>query len=172
MPRLFFSHYIYLIFCFVFFDLNIKKKTKNEKKKRWVSTFCHTFPIHTNGNVVFRWNRKDSIRNTFHLTPKSTGSQMKIREGRNVLGWYSPIPIRRMECDGVHGNPAESIHVHRNYWSCDKPNLRLVQYKPDMPRSQSHEGKQLVSRANDLKVQLFYQAFKQNSALRQQMQYA
>ena len=97
---------------------------------------------------------------------------MKIREGRNVLGWYSPIPIRRIECDGVHGNPAESIHVHRNYWSCDKPNLRLVQYKPDMPRSQSHEGKQLVSRANDLKVQLFYQAFKQNSALRQQMQYA
>ena len=33
MPRLFFSHYIYLIFCFVFFDLNIKKKNKKWKEK-------------------------------------------------------------------------------------------------------------------------------------------
>ena len=45
------------------------------------------------------------------------------------------IPIRRMEFNGVNGSPAESIHVHRNYWSCDKPNLRQVRYKPDMPRS-------------------------------------
>ena len=36
------------------------------------------------------------------------------------------------ESDGVHGNPTESILVHRNYWSCDKPNLKQVQYKPDM----------------------------------------
>ena len=40
-----------------------------------------------------------------------------------------------VEWNGVNGNPAESIHVHRNYWSCDKPNLRQVRYKPDMPRS-------------------------------------
>lgn len=69
------------------------------------------------------------------LTPKSTGSQIKSREGRNVLRWYSPIPIRRMEFNGVNGSPAESIHVHQNYWSCDEPNLRQMRYKPDMPRS-------------------------------------
>ena len=69
------------------------------------------------------------------LARKSTGSQMKIKEGRNVVRWYPPIRICRMESDGVHGNPKESIHVRRNHWSCGKPNLRQVQYKRNMPRS-------------------------------------
>ena len=117
-----------------------KKKKRKRKDKGQISSFCHTFPIHKNGNVVFDGISRilfvtPSNKCKIRLTPKSTGSQIKSREGRNVLRWYSPIPIRRMEFNGVNGNPAESIHVHRNYWSCDKPNLRQVRYKPDMPRS-------------------------------------
>ena len=33
---------------------------------------------------------------------------MKIKEGTNVVRWYLPIPISRMESDGVHGNFSES----------------------------------------------------------------
>ena len=116
------------------------QKKKKRKDKGQISSFCHNFQYTTMatqffdgiGRILFVTpSNKCKIR----LTPKSTGSQIKSREGRNVLRWYSPIPIRRMEFNGVNGNPAESIHVHRNYWSCDKPNLRQVRYKPDMPRS-------------------------------------
>ena len=41
-----------------------------------------------------------------------------------------------------------------------------MQYKPDLPRSLSHEAKQLVSSANDLNTLFAFQAFKQNKALR------
>ena len=119
------SQYIYLILCLV----------------RQISTFCHTFPIHTHRKCIF----SDGIGKILFVTPsngckirltrKSTGSQMKIKEGRNVVRWYPPIPIFRMESDGVHGNPTESIYVHRNHQSCGKLNLRQVQYKRNMPRS-------------------------------------
>ena len=133
------SHYIYLILCQV----------------RQISTFCHTFPIHTHGKCIF----SDGIGKILFVTPsngckirltrKSTGSQMKIKEGTNVVRWYLPIPIFRMESDGVHGNPTESIHVHRNHQSCGKPDLRQVQYKRNMARSLSHEAKELILSANN-----------------------
>ena len=34
---------------------------------------------------------------------------------------------------GIHGNPTESIHIHRNYWSCGKP------YQAQVPTSLGHE---------------------------------
>ena len=119
------SHYIYLILCLV----------------RQIQTFCHTFPIHTHRKCIF----SDGIGKILFVTPsngckirltrKSTGSQMKIKEGTNVVRWYPPIPICRMESDGVHGNRTESIYVHRNHQFCGKLNLRQVQYKRNMPRS-------------------------------------
>ena len=120
--------------------LKMQKKKKKRKDKGQISSFCHTFPIHNNGNVVFRWNKQDSIRNTFQqmqdtFDAKEYRKSDKKQRGQKCSSWYSPIPIRRMEFKGVNGNAAESIHVHKNYWSCNKPNLRQVRYKPDMPRS-------------------------------------
>ena len=74
------------------------------------------------------------LRSQFYFLPVQS-FQMKIKEGRNAVRWYPPIPICRMESDRVHGNPKEPIHVRRNHWSCGKPNLRQVQYKRNMPRS-------------------------------------
>ena len=83
-------------------------------------TFCHTFPIHTNGNVVFRWNRQDSIRNTFQRKQDTFDAEEQRKSdenqrgpGRNVVGWYPPIPIRRnpMGSMGIQRSPSMSIGI-------------------------------------------------------------
>ena len=112
------SHYIYQIFCFIFFDLSSKEKKRLNidflpyisNTHEWETWFSNGI-----GKILFVTPSKgDKIR----LTWKGTGGQMKIREGRNVVWWYPPIPICRMESDGFYRNPTESIRVHRNYWSC------------------------------------------------------
>ena len=120
--------------------LKMQKKKRKEKIKGRYRLFAIHFQYTTMATQFFDGISRilfvtPSNKCKIRLTPKSTGSQIKSREGRNVLRWYSPIPIRRMEFNGVNGNPVESIHVHRNCWSCDEPNLRQVRYKPDMPRS-------------------------------------
>ena len=120
--------------------LKMKKKKGKEKIKGRYRLFDIHFQYTTMATQFFDGISRilfvtPSNKCKIRQTPQRTGSQIKSREGRNVLRWYSPIPIRRMEFNGVNGNPAESIHVHRNQWSCDKPNLRQMRYKPDMPRS-------------------------------------
>ena len=61
--------------------------------------------------------------------------RLKSERAGQKCCWMVSTDTYSSESDGVHGNPTESILVHRNYWSCDKPNLKQVQYKPDMPRS-------------------------------------
>ena len=88
--------------------LKMQKKKKKEKIKGRYRLFAIHFQYTTMATQFFDGisrilfvtpSNKCSIR----LTPKSTGSQIKSREGRNVLRWYSPIPIRRMEFNGVNG---------------------------------------------------------------------
>ena len=138
------SHYIHLIFCFAFLEPKRLKKEKIDidflpyifNTHLWETQFSDGI-----GKIIFL---TPSSGSKIRLTRKSTGSQMKIIEGRNVVRWYPSISICRMESDGIHGNPTESIHVHRNYWSCGKPYLRQVQHTRNMPRSQSLEAKHEV----------------------------